>query len=56
MMQDAFGAYRAVVSECTDSVRNAAWQEVAEALTAFETPRGFEGPTELLVAAGTRPA
>ena len=56
MMQDAFGAYRAVVSECSEAVRSAAWAEVAETLKTFEISAGFEGPTELLVAAGAKPA
>ncbi|HKI65036.1 MAG TPA: class I SAM-dependent methyltransferase [Burkholderiales bacterium] len=56
MMQDAFGAYRAVVSDCSEAVRKAAWAEVAEALKRFETAAGFEGPAELLVAAGVKPS
>ena len=55
MMQDAFGAYRAVVSDCSEAVRKAAWTEVAETLKRFETSAGFEGPTELLVVAGVKP-
>jgi len=56
MMQDAFGAYRAVVSDCSEAVRKAAWAEVGETLKAFETAAGFEGPAEVLVAAGVKPA
>ena len=56
MMQDAFGAYRAVVSDCSEAVRSAAWAEVTEALKSFETPTEFEGPTELLIAAGVKPS
>jgi hypothetical protein len=56
MMQEAFGAYRAVVSDRPESVRVAAWTEVAETLTAFETPTGFVAPAEVLVAAGVKPA
>jgi hypothetical protein len=55
MMQDAFGAYRAVVSDCSAAVRKAAWTEVGETLKAFETAAGFEGPAEVLVAAGVKP-
>lgn len=55
MMQEAFGAYRAVVSDCPESIRAAAWAEVAEALKAFETPAGFVAPAEVLVAAGVKP-
>lgn len=55
MMQEAFGAYRAVLSDCSEAVRTAAWVEVAETLKHFETGAGFEGPAEVLVAAGVKP-
>lgn len=56
MMQEAFGAYRAVVSDSPEAVRVAAWAEVAETLKAFETTAGFVAPAEVLVAAGVKPA
>ena len=56
MMREAFGAYRAVVSDTPEAVRVAAWAEVAETLKTFETTRGFEAPAEVLVAAGIKPA
>jgi ubiquinone/menaquinone biosynthesis C-methylase UbiE len=56
MMQEAFGAYRAVVADRPAAVRAAAWAEVAETLRTFERPAGFVGPTEVVVAAGVRPA
>jgi SAM-dependent methyltransferase len=56
MMQEAFGAYRAVVSERPEAVRVAAWAEVAETLKTFETVTGFSAPAEVLVAAGVKPA
>src|SRR5262245_7336795 len=52
MMQEAVGAYRAVVSECPEAVRVAAWAEVAETLRTFETATGFCAPAEVLVVAG----
>jgi hypothetical protein len=55
MMQEAFGAYRAVVSDCSEAVRTAAWAEVAEMLKGFETAAGFEAPAEVLVASGVKP-
>jgi SAM-dependent methyltransferase len=55
MMQEAFGAYRAVVSDSPEGVREAAWTEVAKTLRTFETPTGFVAPAEVLVAAGARP-
>ena len=56
MMQEAFGAYRAVVSECSEPVRNAAWEEVARVLENFETEDGFVGKAEVLIAAGRKSA
>lgn len=56
MMQEAFGAYRAVVSDRPEAVRVTAWAEVAEMLGTFETPTGFIAPAEVLVAAGVKPA
>jgi len=56
MMQEAFGAYRAVVSDRPEAVRVAAWTAVAEALKTFDTPEGFVAPAEVLVAAGAKPA
>jgi SAM-dependent methyltransferase len=56
MMQEAFGAYWAVVSDSPEGVRVAAWTEVAKTLKTFETPTGFVVPAEVLVAAGVKPA
>jgi len=56
MMREAFGAYRAVVSDAPEAVRVAAWAEVAKMLETFETATGFEAPAEVLVAAATKPA
>jgi len=56
MMREAFGAYRAVVSDTPEAVRAAAWAEVAQMLETFETATGFEAPAEVLVAAATKPA
>jgi SAM-dependent methyltransferase len=55
MMQEAFGAYRAVISERPEAVRAAAWAEVAQTLASFETPTGFVAPAEVLVIAGLKP-
>ena len=56
MMREAFGAYRAVLSDVTEDVRIAAWAEVAKTLETFEMATGFEAPMEVLVAAATKPA
>lgn len=55
MMREAFGAYRAVVSDVPEAVRAAAWAEVAKMLETFETATGFEAPAEVLVAAAAKP-
>jgi ubiquinone/menaquinone biosynthesis C-methylase UbiE len=56
MMQEAFGAYRAVVSDRPEAVQVAAWAEVAETLETFETATGFVAPAEVLVAAAAKAA
>jgi hypothetical protein len=56
MMQEAFGAYRAVISDQPEDVQAAAWAEVAKLLEEYETPNGFEALTEVCVAAGAKPA
>jgi len=55
ILQEAAGAYRAVVSDCSETVRTAAWTEVGEILQSFETDAGFEAPAEVLVVAGSKP-
>ncbi len=55
MMQEAFGAYRAVLSDSPDEVRAAAWAEVREFLERFDGEAGFVAPAEVLVAAATKP-
>ncbi len=55
MMREAFGAYRAVISDSSQAVQAAAWAEVAETLKTFETPADFVAPAEVLVAAGAKP-
>jgi SAM-dependent methyltransferase len=56
MMTEAFGAYRAVISDSPQAVQDAAWAEVAETLKSFENETGFAAPAEALVAAGVKPA
>lgn len=55
LMQEAAGAYRAVVADLDEAARAKAWDEVHEALKQFETERGFEAPLEAIIGAGTRP-
>lgn len=56
MMQEAFGAYRAVLKDSPPAVRKAAWAEVEDVLKAFETGEGFEAPLEVKVVAGSSQA
>lgn len=55
MMTEAFAAYRAVISDSPQAVQDTAWAEVAETLRTLETPAGFVGPAEVLVAWGVKP-
>jgi ubiquinone/menaquinone biosynthesis C-methylase UbiE len=54
MMQEAFGAYRAVVAELGSEARAAAWSEVGECLKRFEDHEGFRTEVELILGSGTR--
>ena len=52
MMQQAFGAYRAVVAELSEVEKSKAWEEVYECLKPFETAHGFKTDLELIIGAG----
>lgn len=52
--QESFGALHQMLAGLDEEGRAAAWSEIGEALSAFETGSGFEGPCELVVAAGTK--
>lgn len=53
MMQQAFGAYRAVVSELSEADRSKAWAEVHDCLKQFEGNNGFQTEFELIVGSGS---
>ncbi len=55
MMQQAFGAYRAVAAELSDDKRWEAWAEVAAGLQEFEGERGFETDLEFVICSGAKP-
>lgn len=55
MMQEAFGAYRAVVADLGEAEKAQAWAVVAECLKEFETNSGFETELEFLICAGAKP-
>ena len=54
MMQEAFGAYRAVISDSPEAARLAAWADVQDVLETFQDSE-FIAPAEVLVAAGAKP-
>jgi ubiquinone/menaquinone biosynthesis C-methylase UbiE len=54
MMRQAFGAYRAVISELDDAAQAAAWEEVGEYITHFETDSGFETHLEFIIGSGAK--
>jgi hypothetical protein len=53
MIQQAFGAYRAVIADLSETEKAAAWAEVAEVLREFQTVDGFATEFELMIAAGS---
>lgn len=55
MMQQAFGAYRAVVADLGERERAAAWSEVEACIAQFEGPDGFAAEAEFIIASGAAP-
>lgn len=55
MMQQAFGAYRAVVADVSDAERSKAWGEVYECIRQFEIGGGFETEFEFIIGSGAKP-
>jgi len=56
MMQQAFGAYRAVVADLDPQARAAAWSEVGQCLRQFEDHEGFHTEVELMIGSGAKAA
>jgi ubiquinone/menaquinone biosynthesis C-methylase UbiE len=54
MVQEAFGAYRAVVADLGDTGKSKAWRDVYDSLKTFETERGFNTEFEFIIAAARR--
>lgn len=52
--RESFGALHQMLSGLDEPEREDAWDEIERELAQFETSGGFEGPCELIVAAGTR--
>jgi ubiquinone/menaquinone biosynthesis C-methylase UbiE len=55
MMQQAFGAYRAVVADLGDAEKAKAWKEVHQCMKQFEKSRGFETEFEFVIGSGAKP-
>ena len=54
LQQESYGALHQMLAGLDEAGREAAWQEVGEALAEFDDADGFVGPCELLVGAATR--
>jgi ubiquinone/menaquinone biosynthesis C-methylase UbiE len=52
--QQSFGALHQMLAGLGEEDRAEVWTEIEAQLARFEGPRGFEGPCELLIAAGTK--
>jgi len=52
--RESFGALHQMLSGLDDAARADAWQEIHVALRQFETPTGFRGPCEMILAVGTK--
>jgi ubiquinone/menaquinone biosynthesis C-methylase UbiE len=55
MMQQAFGAYRAVVADLSDAERSGAWGDVHECLKQFETGDGLTTSFKFIIGSGAKP-
>ena len=54
MMQEAFGAYRAVVADLSDAEKSKAWNEVYACLKQFEGVGGFATQFEFVIGVGAK--
>ena len=52
--RESFGALHQMMSSLSEAERAETWQEIEETLRQFEGPRGFEGPCEMVIGAGTK--
>lgn len=51
--RESFGALHQMMASLDDGDRAQVWRDIESALRVFETPDGFVGPCEMLVAVGT---
>ncbi len=54
MMQQAFGAYRAVVADLSNAAKEAAWSEVEASLQEMEGGNGFSTVLEFIIGSGAK--
>jgi SAM-dependent methyltransferase len=53
--RESFGALHQMLSSiASEAERESVWEEVEQELQQFETPGGFEGPCEMIIAVGTK--
>jgi SAM-dependent methyltransferase len=52
--QESFGALHQMLGGLSDVEKDAAWEEIEQALRQFENGQQFEGPCEMLIAVGSR--
>jgi len=53
--RESFGALHQMLAGLSEAEREDAWEQIEQELSQFESAAGFEGPCELIVAAGTSP-
>jgi ubiquinone/menaquinone biosynthesis C-methylase UbiE len=56
MMQQAFGAYRAVVADLSEAEKSQAWADVYQRLKEFEADDGFSAEFEFIIGSGAKPS
>ena len=52
--KESFGALHQMLSSVDEATKQAAWDEIASELRAFEGAKEFEGPCEMVVAVGVK--
>jgi len=52
--QESFGALHQMLAGLSDAEKDAAWEEIEQALRRYENGQQFEGPCEMLIAVGSR--
>jgi SAM-dependent methyltransferase len=52
--RESFGALHQMLAGLTPDEQEQTWQEIADELARYDTPDGFAGPCELIVAWGTK--